>query len=336
MAEAAPALERLLVLLNGFRSTQVVYVIAKLGLADHLAGSALTAAELASRVKADPDHMGRVLRLAAFFGLVAEVPGARFELTALGLPLCSSVEGSIRATAIMLGEEHYGAWGDLLYSVTSGESAFEHLYGSPMFDYLAQHPGSQATFDDAMGAGTEAFLAPLVDSYDFSKAQVLVDVGGGNGSVAALILKRNPGMTAVIYDQPQVLEAAERYLSEAGVRSRCRLVPGDFFRSVPEGGDLYVLSTIVHDWDDERAVRILQNCRAVMKPAAAVVLVEAVLPEHGHPSRAAMADVNMMVMLTGRERTEGEYRALLGAADLELTRVVRVSERDSIIEGRPR
>jgi SAM-dependent methyltransferase len=324
----------LISLLHGFRSTQVIYVIAKLGLADHLAEGSLTAAELASRVNANPESLGRMLRLAAFYGLVNELPEGRFELTPLARPLRADTDDSIAPTAVMLGQDHYGAWGALLHSIKSGESAFRHVYGMPMFDYLAKHPDAQADFDAAMGAGTEVFLRPLLDVYDFSDARVIVDVGGGNGSVSAMILKGNPALEAVIYDQPQVLEAADRYLSDAGVRTRCRLVPGNFFETVPAGGDLYVLSNIIHDWDDERALRILANCRAAMTPAAAVLLLEAILPEHGSPSQAAMADVNMMVMLTGRERTAAQYRKLLADADLQLTKIATVSERDSLIEAR--
>ncbi len=321
--------------MHGFRSTQAIYVFAKLRLADHLADSPLTAAELASTVDADPANLGRVLRLAAFYGLVTELPEGRFELTEFGQPLRSDVKESIAPTAIMLGQEHYRAWGSLLHSVMSGESAFQHVYGMPMFDYLAKDPEAQADFDAAMGSGTEVFLRSLVDVYDFSESRVIVDVGGGNGSVSAVILKQNPSLEAVIYDQPQVLQAADRYLSAAGVRSRCRLVSGDFFSSVPHEGDIYVLSNIVHDWDDERAVRILRNCRTSMKPSAAVLLLEAVLPEHGRPSVATMFDVNMMVMLTGRERTEAQFRSLLGGAELRLTKVVALSDRLSLIEARP-
>ncbi len=326
---------RLVALMQGFRSTQAIYVFAKLRLADYLADSPLTVAELASTVDTDPANLGRVLRLAAFYGLVTELPEGRFELTDFGQPLRSDVKESIAPTAIMLGQEHYRAWGSLLHSVMSGESAFQHVYGMPMFDYLAKDPEAQADFDAAMGSGTEVFLRSLVDVYDFSESRVIVDVGGGNGSVSAVILKQNPSLEAVIYDQPQVLEAADRYLSAAGVRSRCRLVPGNFFETVPEGGDLYFLSNIIHDWDDDRALRILKNCRAGMTPAAAVLLLETILPEHGHPSQATMADVNMMVMLTGRERTEAQYRQLLAGADLRLTKVVGVSARDSLIEARP-
>lgn len=335
MADTKPDVERLVALLQGYRSTQTAYVIAKLGLADHLAESPLTAAELAGRVDVDPVSLGRVLRLAAFYGLVAELPEGRFELTPLARPLCSAVEGSIKATAVMLGEEHYGAWGALHHSIKTGESAFEHVYGSPFFEYIAAHPDAQATFDAAMSAGVDVFLASLVDSYDFAKSRVVVDVGGGNGSLSAMILNRYPAIEAVIYDQPQVLVAADRYLTAAGVRQRCRLMPGNFFDSIPKGGDLYLLSNIVHDWDDKRALRILQNLRASMAQDATVLLLETVLPEHGQPSHAAMADVNMMVLLTGRERTEEQYRSLLGAADLRLTRVIPVSERVSLIEARP-
>ncbi len=336
VTDTKSAIERLVAQMHGFRSTQVIYVIAKLRLADHLAEGPMTAAELASRTNVNEIGLGRVLRLAAYYGLVAEVPGKRFELTAHGRPLGSAGRESIRATAILLGEEHYGAWGELLYAVKTGEPAFDHVYGSPMFDYLAAHPDAQATFDAAMSAGSDFFLGSMVDRYDFSQSRVMVDVGGGNGSVSAIVLKRNPSLQAVIYDQPQVLEAAERYLTGAGVRAQCRLVPGDFFSSAPEGGDIYMLSNIVHDWDDERALRILRNCRAAMKPDAVILLLEAVLSEHGQPSRAAMADVNMMVVLTGRERTEEQYRALLGAADLKLTKVIPVEDRVSLIEARPR
>jgi len=335
VTDAHLAVESVLKLLYGYRSTQASYVVAKLGLADQLESGSLTAKELAARVNVKSESLSRVLRLAAFFGLVAEVPDERFELTSLGRLLGTDVEGSVRATAIMLGEEHYGAWGSLLHSVRTSEPAFERVYGSPFFDYMAAHPDVQATFDAAMSAGMDVLLTSLADTHDFSKSRVVVDVGGGNGSVSAMVLKRNPSLEAVIYDQPQVLRAADRYLSEAGVRSRCRLVPGDFFESVPEGGDVYVLSNIVHDWDDERALRILRNCRAAMAPGATVLLLEAVLPEHGNPSIAAMADVNMMVLLTGRERTEQQYRELLGAADLRLTGVTPIWERESLLEAQP-
>jgi SAM-dependent methyltransferase len=323
-------------MIYGFRATQTVYVMAKLGLADQLAAGPLTTQQLAARVNADQRSLGRLLRLAAYYDLVSEAPNGRYSLTPLGHALQSEVDGSVRPSAIMMGEESYRAWGDLLHSVKTGESAFDHVYGAEFFDYLAQNPDSQVTFDAAMSVGTdELFGGPLAEAYDFSNVRRIIDVGGGNGSVSAAILKLHPHVEAVIYDQPQVLPAADAYLSKAGVRDRCHLVAGSFFESVPEGGDAYLLSNIVHDWDDDRALRILRNCRRAMKPHARVLLLEDVMPPHGSASRAAMYDINMMVLLHGQERTEDEYRTLLAAAGLELGPIKSLSNRIDLIEGTP-
>ena len=275
-----------------------------------------------------------MLRLAALFGLVTEESDERFQLAPLGEPLRSTVPGSVRHVAIQLGELHYGAWGDLLHSAITGESAFEHVYTKPLFDYLAQHPDAQATFDAYMTANKDPFAAALAEKYDFSEFRHIVDVGAGSGSVSAAILSGNPKLEAIIFDQPQVISAAMRLLTAAGLHARCRLVPGDFFESIPTGGDIYMLSNIIHDWDDARAVGILRNCRAAMKRATPLILLETVLPPHGQPTRALLADVNMMVMLTGKERTEDEYGSLLHTAGLRLSRIVPISQRLSLIEAR--
>jgi hypothetical protein len=330
-----PAVDRLLAMVNGFRTTQVVYVVAKLGLADHLSDSPLTARELATKVNADAGSLSRVLRLAALFGLVAEESDGRFRLAPPGEPLQSTIEGSMRPVAIQLGELHYGAWGALLHSAITGESAFEHVYSKPLFEYLAEHREAQATFDAYMSTNKDPFGPELAERYDFSEFRVIVDVGAGNGSVSAAILKENPQLVAIIFDQPQVISAAEHLLTAAGVRDRCRLVPGNFFQSVPSGGDIYILSNIIHDWDDARAAGILRNCRLAMSTAAPVILLESVLPPHGHPNRAVLADVNMMAMLTGKERTQEEYGSLLTTAGLRLTKIVPITQRLSLIEARP-
>jgi O-methyltransferase domain len=334
VTEKQSSLDRLVELTRGFRTTQATYVFAKLGLADELAAGPATAAELARKADVNAEALARVLRLAAFCELVREVPGDQFELTEVGNLLRAGVEGSMKAHAIMVGEQHYTAWGSLLYSVRTGKPAFDHVFGSPFFDYMAKDPDAQATFDAAMSSGSDLYLASLADAYDF-RARTLVDVGGGNGSLSAIILKRHPQVEAVIYDQPQVLEAADRYLTDAGLRERCRLVPGNFFESVPEGGDIYFLSNIVHDWDDERAVQILKNCRAAMNPSAVVLLLEAVMPKHGTPPEAAFFDVNMLVLLTGKERTRTQFDSLLRAAGLSLDKVTPVSKTESLIEARP-
>lgn len=336
MVRAPDDLDRLVNLIRGFRATQTVYVVAKLGLADHLASGPATAADVASEVGADADRLRRTMRLASFYGLFEEIGGDRFQLTPLGRLLVTSAPGSVRPLALMVGEIQYKAWGALLESVRTGTPGFEHAYGAPFFTYLAQHPEVQAVFDAAMSVGVNARPSGLAQVIDFSGSHVLVDVGGGNGSMAALVLEAHPHLRAVVYDQPHVLEAAEAYLTRAGLRERCELVAGSFFEAVPPEGDVYLLSNIVHDWDDERALLILRNCRAAMKPDGAVLLVETVLGEHGHPSRAVVADVNMFVLLPGRERTESEFRSLLGAAGLRLVKVSDLSwDGEYALEARP-
>lgn len=322
-------------MVNGFRATQVIHVVAVLGIADHLVSGPATAQQLAGETGVDAGALGRVLRLAAYLGIVDEGPGETFALTPMGEGLRSDVPRSVRSGAIMLGLEHYRAWADLLYAVKTGEPAFAHVYGADLFTYLSQHPDSQAAFDAAMAGNVEMQVGSLPAAYDFSAVGVIVDVGGGNGAVAASILAAHPHVSAIIEDQPQVLEAAREFLSRRGLLDRCRLVPGNFFESVPAGGDVYVLSHIVHDWNDDAALKILANCRAAMRPSSRLLLLEAVLPPHGTQMAATLFDVNMLVMLGGKERTEAEFRDLLGRADFALHRIVPLSERRSLIEAKP-
>lgn len=329
---AEPTADRMRAMINGFRTTQVVYVFAKLGLADYPDESPFTAAGLAVRVGANADGLGRVLRLAALFGLVTEEPGGRFRLTPLGDSLKTDKPNSLRQVAIQLGELHYGGWGGLLHSAKTGNSAFEHIFGASLFDYLSKHPDAQTTFDAYMSANKDLFADALAERYDFARFRVLVDVGGGNGSVSAAILKRNPRLTALIFDQPQVVRTAAQFLSATGLEKRCQVVGGDFFQSVPPGGDIYMLSNVIHDWDDASARRILSNCRAVMQPDTPLILLEAILSPHGESSGVVMSDVNMLVMLTGRERTEDQYDALLRASGLTLSRTIPITQRLSLIE----
>lgn len=330
---AEPTVDRLRAMINGFRTTQLIYVFAKLGLADYLGSSPLTASELAARAGAHPDSLGRVLRLAALFGLVSEDSGNRFRLTPLADSLKTDTPGSLRPVAIQLGELHYRGWGGLLHSAKTGSSAFEHVYGASLFDYLSKHPDAQATFDSYMSANKDAFADALAEKYDFSRFRVIVDIGAGNGSVSAAILRRNPHLQAIIFDQPQVISGASAALIAGGLGQRCRLAAGDFFQSIPIGGDVYMLSNVIHDWDDSSSLRILRNCKAVMTPKTPLILLEAILPPHGEPSGVVMSDVNMLVMLTGRERTLDQYSTLLEGAGFRLLKTIPITQRLSLIEA---
>lgn len=330
-----PAVDRLRGMVNGFRATQVCYVFAKLALADRLVNSSLTAIEVAISVDADPDTLHRVLRLAALLGLVLEEPSGRFRLAPLGELLRTDSPDSIRPVAIQLGELHYAAWGALLHATKTGQSAFEHVFGAPLFDYLAKNPEAQATFDAYMSANKDPFADALPEKYDFSRFRVIVDVGAGNGSVSAAVLARNRDLKAIIFDRPQVMKAATELLGSAALAGRCRLIAGDFFESVPSGGDIYLLSNVIHDWGDADALRILRNCRAAMDQSTPLIVLEAVLPRHGQTDGTVMSDVNMLVMLTGRERTQDEYASLLHTAGLHVSKTTSISGRLSLIEAFP-
>jgi hypothetical protein len=322
-------------LLTGSWAAQCVYVVAKLELADRVADGPKTAAELAAATGMNADALYRVLRALASIRIFLEDDRGRFGLTPLAQLLRKDLPGSQWAAAVMMGEEHFRVWSELLHSVRTGKPAFDHVYGQPIFDYLAGHPDAARTFDAAMTSVHGAETEPMLDAYDFTGIGTLVDVGGGNGSLLAATLLQYPALQGVLYDRPDVVERAAPMLRAAGLERRCRTVGGDFFRSVPDGGDAYLLRHIVHDWDDERSLLILRNCRQATPPGGKVLIVESIVPAGNGPSFAKWLDVNMLVVPGGRERTEAQYRDLLREAGFRLARVVPTGMEVSVIEGVP-
>jgi hypothetical protein len=322
-------------MLTGPWMAQCLYVAARLGIADLVKDGPKTSAALAQATRTHPRALYRLLRALASAGVFAEDEDGAFSLTPLAACLLSDAPGSQRAAAMMMGEEHFRAWGDLLYSIQTGRPAFDHLYGRPIFAYLAGHPRSAEIFDDAMtsvhGAETEAMLA----AYDFSSFGTLVDVGGGNGRMLAAVLQRHPALKGVLFDRSDVIERARATVRTEGVEERCTLVPGNFFEGVPPGGDVYLLRHIIHDWEDEPALTILRQCRQVIPAAGKLLLVESVIPPGNEPFLGKFLDVTMLLIPGGMERTEPEYRALLQAAGFRLTRIVSTALEVSVIEGEP-
>lgn len=324
----------------GFVPARVISATAELGLADLLAAGPRTSEELAAETGLHAPSLRRVLRLLTTVGVVAQVEPDRFELTELGGTLRSDVPESVRSFVTMLCDEwSWRSWGDLVPSLRTGEIAVDRVMGMPLFDYLGQHPEKAALFNKAMSDMTRTVAPAVVAGYDFSQFSTVVDVGGGNGTLLAQILEAAPGVQGVLFDLPAVLESAVPVLGAAGVTDRCRMVGGDFFVSVPEGGDAYVMKMIVHDWDDGKAVTILRNCRKAMTPEGRVLLVERVIPEMVRPqdTQTLIIDLFMLIALGGRERTEAEYRDLLAQADLELIRVIEglTPVGDCIVEAVP-
>lgn len=331
---AVPPTIAMLQLISGFWISRAIYIAAKLGIADYLKDGHQTADELATATGTHAPSLYRVMRALASVGVFTEDEGGGFALTPLSETLRSDAPGSLRAFATTeLGEVHYPAWGDLLHSVKTGEIAFDHHFGVPVWEYFAQHPENAKTFADSMTGMTLAINAAVLSGYDFSGIEQIVDVGGGHGSLIAAILKANPQMRGVLFDAPPVIEGARPRLEAEGLSARCQAVAGDFFESVPEGGDAYILKWIIHDWDEERATRILRNCHRAMKEHGKLLLVEAVVPTGSEPHFSKFIDLNMLVMTGGRERTEDEYRKLFESSGFRLTRIVPTDSPMSVIEG---
>ncbi|MGH3838293.1 MAG: methyltransferase [Pseudonocardiaceae bacterium] len=323
----------------GYMPAQVIHVAARLGIADHLASGAMTSAELAALTETHAPSMHRLLRSLACLGVVAEIEPDRFTLEPAGAPLQTEAPDSIRALVMLFcSDAAWRSWGELEYSVRTGQPAWERVTGMTPFEYFAQHPDQAATFNAAMADHTRAVAPTILAGYDFSRFGTLVDVGGGDGTLIAAILNASPAMRGVLFDLPAGVEAAARTLEAAGVTDRCRVVTGDFFASVPEGADAYLLKSVIHDWDDERAVAILRSCYRAMPTTGTVLVVESVLPlraESPETTGTVMSDINMLVSTGGRERTEDQFRALFAAASLELTKIIGVGADYHVIEGSP-
>ncbi len=321
-------------MIYGFWISQAIYVAAKLNVADALESGPKDINSLAAEVGADSRSLHRLLRTLSSFDVFREEAKGAFSLTPLAETLCTKAPNSKRSIALLCGEEFYRASADLLYSVQTGESAFYKQHKMPVFEFLSHHPEKSAILDDAMvgyhGHENEA----VANAYDFSAAGALADIGGGNGSLISAILKKFPGLKGITYDLPDVSSRAEEAIASAGLADRCQAAGGDFFESVPAGADIYILRHVIHDWDDERSIAILRNCREAMGQDARILVAETIMPEGNEPAPVKVLDMPMLAVLGGMERTEEEYRELFDAAGLEFTRVVSAEGAISLMEGK--
>ena len=326
----------MLQIISGFWISRAVYVIAKLGIPDLLKSGPKTAEELASATEMHAPSLYRILRALASVGVVTRDEGRRFAQTPVSETLVTDAPGSLRWFAVSeLGQEHYPAWGNLMHSVKTGEIAFDNFFGVDIWKYFQQNPEDAAVFNNSMSSVTAVTNEAITSLYDFSGFKKLVDVGGGHGGLITSLLKSNPAMKGVLFDAPQVIEGARARIEAAGLAERCETVAGDFFKAVPEGGDAYIMKWITHDWDDERAITILKNCRNQMPANGRLILVDCVVPETDEPHFSKFIDLNMLVMTGGKERTEKEFEELLAAAGFKLLRVIPTELPTSIVEGAP-
>jgi O-methyltransferase domain len=307
-------------------------VVAELGIADLLAQGDKTADELADAVSAHGPSLYRVLRALASVGVFAETEGRRFTLTPLAECLRSNVPNSTREFARFVAiPAASGSWDQLMHSVKTGETGLRKAFAAKnVFDYLREHPEEAVIFDGAMTDNSRRTAPAVAEAYDFGRFQQLVDVAGGHGLLLTTILQRFPSLKGVLFDLPDVIAGAKNTLAD-----RVKMIGGSFFEAVPAGADAYILKHIIHDWDDERALAILQNIRRAIQPSGRVLIVEVVIAPGNEPSFGKLLDLEMLVIPGGRERTGAEFRDLLAGAGFRLAEIHETAAHTSIIEGVP-
>ncbi len=314
----------------------IVYAAAKLGIADHLAAGPRSAVELAGTTRTHAPSLYRLMRTLAGLGILTERDGQRFALTPLGEALKAGAPGSARATLMAFcGPAFWHSWEEILYSLETGKTGFEKACGMPVFEYLAQHPEEASYFSEAMVGFHGAEPPAVARAYDFSSAKTVVDVGGATGNMLAAILSHHAAPRGVLFDRPHVVRDAPALLKARGVEERVTIEPGDFFERVPAGGDAYLLSHIIHDWNEDQCLTILGHCRNVITPDGRLLIVETVLPTGDTPHQGKVQDMVMLVIPGGQERTEAEYASLLSKAGFRLSRVVPTESVVSVVEALP-
>jgi O-methyltransferase domain/Dimerisation domain len=314
-------------LIGGFWIAQSIYFAAKLGLADYIDDTPKSISELATETKTDPKSLYRLLRALASVGIFTEVSDRCFALTPLGATLKSDSPNSMRYSVMAeIGDDHFLGWRNGLHSLRTGEIAFDAAAGMPIWKYYAQHPEDGNIFSHSMSSMGTATAQAVAASYDFSKLKTIVDVGGAQGSLISTIMQSNPHLNGILFDLPEIIASVR-------VDKTLQLVAGNFFESVPAGGDAYLMRLIIHDWDDEKSSIVLRNCHQAMPEHGKLLLVECVLPPGNEPSITKFVDMLMLMMTGGKERTEEEYRALLQSNGYELQRVIPTPSMFSIIEA---
>jgi hypothetical protein len=331
-----PPHAQLIQMAGGLLVARALYAVAELGVADHLKDGARSSEEIARATGAHAPALRRLLRSAAGFGLFTEEGDGRFSLTPLGDALRSDAPGHARAMIRTLaGPLQWGAFAEFLHSVRTGEPAMEKAFGRPVFDYLSANPEQASLFNETMIGFHGAEPPAVAAAYDCSGIRKLVDVGGGTGNLLTTVLLANPALTGVLYDLPHVAAEARREVEGKGLSQRCEVIEGSFFESVPAGADAYLLSHVIHDWDEGRCLTILGNCRRALQGQGRLLLVEMVIPPGNdfHPGK--LLDLVMLAVTGGMERTAEEYAALLAKAGFRLTRVVPTESAASVIEAAP-
>lgn len=336
---SSTASRKLLELITSSWISQAVRTAAELRLADLLQAGPRTADDLAAATGTHAPSLCRLLRALSTIEICTERDDGTFAITPTGALLSADAPQSLHAWTIWWGAHLWPVWEQLPYSVRTGKSARSLLSGTDGFGHLERDPEAAAVFHRALAELTRLAADEVVAAYDFSWAKTVVDVGGGYGQLLATILRANPSTSGVLFDLPHSIGGAIERFRELGLADRCQFVAGDFFESVPAGGDAYVIKSVVHDWDDHDASRLLATCRRAIGKDARLVLVEQVMPDkfESSPTHRSLArsDLTMLVALAAQERTEAQFRTLLADAGFRATRIVPCAVTFSVIEAVP-
>lgn len=325
----------MLQMISGTWLSQLIYAAAKLGIADLLKDGPKISEELANSTGTHARFLYRALRALASYGIFKEIEPNCFGLTPLAETLQSGVPGSMRNMAIHGGDEYnFYPFGKILYTLQTGKSAFHHFHGIGIFEYLTQHPDTGKDFDEAMTEYVSQMHISFAAAYDFSGVKRVVDVAGGHGTLIKSILKANPTMTGILFDRPSVIEGSRKSIEAAGLADRCDVVGGDFFESVPSGGDVYIVSSVIHGWNNEDSAKILRNCHRAMVDNGRLLLGELVIPTGNEPFFGKIQDINLMIAAdSGQERTKDDFQKLYEMSGFKLTRIIPTQSLGSIVEG---
>ena len=329
-----PPPAQMMQLITGFWTSCCIYSAAKLEIADQLALRPQGASQLAETTHCHAPSLNRVLRALVSVGIFNKNQEGVYSNNVLSETLRSDVPGSMKAMAIAQLGDHYNAWGNLIYSIKTGKTAFDQVEGMPVWKYYETHPDEGQNFMKAMTGLTGAVIKNVIPVYDFSAMNTIVDVGGGNGALLMAVLNAAPQAKGIVFDEEYVVEKTQEELTKNGFDDRCSTSAGSFFDFIPKDADCYLMKMVLHDWNDEQCLQILGNCHKAMKPGSKLLVIDSVIPEEDSPHPGKYMDINMLAMTGGRERTEREFATLFQKAGLKLTRVIHThSPLFSIVEA---
>lgn len=312
-------------IINSSWIAQCTCVITKLGIPDFLSSGSKSAYEIAKHTNCNEDSIYRIMRLLSEVGIFSYNEDNKFSLSDLGDVLRTDHPHSLKYSALYLcSEQHWATWGNLIYSIQTGNSAFEKLYGKDYFSFLSEDATASSIFNECMKQRDKIRINHIINFYDFSRYKVIVDIGSGKGELLLQILKHNPLCKGVLFEKHNVIKEAFFEIKSNKLLDRCRIVSGNFFNSIPQLGDLYILSSVLHDWNDNKALKILQNCRNILKKSQKLLIIEKILDDDSKDVFLRSMDIEMLTIFGGKERTLPEFKCLLSKAGLCICNIYKL------------